>query len=340
MNPKVSIIVPAYNVEKVITACLNSLILQTYDNKEIIVVNDGSTDKTGDICNLFDKSNEFIRVFHQDNAGVSAARNKALDIATGEYIIFVDSDDTVEPNYIEELMAWSNYDFVTAGYYWQKPDLSWEERRFENITASKEMVKAFPSKFIGKYYFGSPWATLMKKRIIDLHKLRFNEKIHCGEDILFIFQYLKYIDTIKIAPICGYKYFYYPGSLANTRNKDFWKWKIFVENEIVNYFRPCNQKEEEILLCRKFDVLRDLLRDYSNQMTGQELYELFCHPFFKNAIEYKRSKGRLKEHILIFAMRHKNYKIYMKADEVYFLLIRGKNKLKRMFMRKGKDDNA
>ena len=329
MNPKVSVIVPAYNVEQTITACLNSLLLQTYNNKEIIVVNDGSTDNTAEICNKFKELNECIKVVHQKNAGVSSARNRALEIATGEYIVFVDSDDTVEPSYIEELMKWNNYDFVTAGYYWQKADMSWEERRFEDIAASKQTVRAFPSKFIGKYYFGSPWATLMKKKIIDLYELRFNEMIQCGEDILFIFQYLQHVETIKVLPVCGYKYCYYSGSLVNTRHKDFWKWKICVESEIANYFQPCNREEKKVLLNRKFDVLRDLLRDYSNQMSNQELYMLYSHPFFENAIENKKSNGTLKDRILIFAMKNKNYKIYVKMDEICFFFKRVKNKLKR-----------
>ena len=222
MNLKVSVIVPAYNAEHMLAECLNSLLLQTYENKEVIVVDDGSTDKTADICDRFQASNESIKIIHQKNAGVSAARNTALGYSSGDYIVFVDSDDTVDPQYIEELMAWADYDFVTAGYYEQQPDLSWKARRFVDAVVSERDLKAYPSKYIGKYYFGSPWATLMKKEeIIDSAGLRFNEDIHSGEDTLFIFQYLQYVRTIKILPLCGYWYHYYPNSLVNTRHSDF-----------------------------------------------------------------------------------------------------------------------
>ncbi|MEE1527966.1 MAG: glycosyltransferase [Blautia sp.] len=333
MKPKVSVIVPVYNAEKVFATCLDTLIMQTYVNKEIIIVDDGSTDNTGKICDQYQIVHDCIKVIHQRNAGVSAARNTALDYSSGEYVVFVDSDDTVDPQYIEELMKWSEYDFVTAGYYWQKPDLSWDMRKFEDIIASKRELKSYPSRFMGKYYFGSPWATLMKKKIIDSHKLRFDEKMHCGEDILFIFQYLKYVNTIKILPSCGYWYHYYPNSLVNTSHSNFWKWKIRVENEIFNYFQPYNKEEQIALLNRIFDVLRDLLRDYSTQMSNQELFNLYQHPFFQESILYKKSSGTFKERILIFAMQRKNYKIYIKIDKIYFFYKRIINKLKRMFSR-------
>lgn len=333
MNPKVSVIVPVYNEEHRIEDCLNSLLLQTYANKEIIVVDDGSTDKTGDICNRFQKSNKCIKVIHQNNAGVSAARNTALDNASGEYIVFVDSDDTVESKYIEELMEWSDYDFVTAGYYWQKADLSWEIKRFEDVSVHICDLKAYPSKFIGKYYFGAPWATLMKKQIIDLAELRFNEEIHSGEDTLFVFQYLQYVNRIKILPICGYNYHYYSNSLSNSKHRDFWRWKICVESEIFHFFEPCDEKERGVLLNRIFDVLRDLLRDYSTQMSNQELFDLYKHSFFEKSIAYKKEKGSFKDRILIFAMQCKNYKIYITIDKMDFLFQRIRNKLRRTFMK-------
>lgn len=334
MNPKVSVIIPAYNAEKTIANCLSSLLLQTYENKEIIVVDDGSTDGTAAICDRYQASNECIKVVHQKNSGVSAARNTALDCSSGEYIVFVDGDDIVDLNYIEELMKWSEYDFVTAGYYWQSPDLLWNKREFNDIEASKFDLKSYPSKFMGKYYFGSPWATLMKKEIIDLAKLRFDEDICSGEDTLFIFQYLEHISTIKILPFCGYKYHYYPSSLVNTQHKDFWKWKIKVESTILNFFQPCNETEKASLLNRTFDVLRDLLRDYSTKFSKQALFNLYQNPFFKECINYKKTNGTWKDRILIIAMQCKNYKIYTYADKLTYFFIRVKNKLMRMFQGK------
>ncbi len=332
MIQKVSVIIPAYNVEKKISTCLNSVLAQTYENKEIIVVNDGSTDHTAEICDKFQKENQCIKVIHQLNSGVSVARNVALMNATGEYIVFVDSDDTVSPNYIEELMNWSEYDFVTAGYNWQTPELEWKKRIFRESNITQTELKKYPSEYMGKYYFGSPWATLMKKKIIDEKRIRFDEKIHCGEDILFIFQYLKCIKSIKILPYCGYYYHFYPSSLVHTKYKEFWKWKIQVETEIYNFFKDCRGTEKEALLNRFFDVLRDLLRDYYGYMSMEEMFLLYKNPFFTSAIEYKKKHcGQVRDWVLIFAMEHKNYKIYHNWEKIKFLSLRIKNKLKRTF---------
>lgn len=100
---KISIIIPAYNVEKYIEKCLNSVIDQTYKNLEIILVDDGSTDNTGNICDEFEKKDERIKVIHKPNGGLSAARNSGIEIATGKYICFIDSDDFVTNDYCEVL---------------------------------------------------------------------------------------------------------------------------------------------------------------------------------------------------------------------------------------------
>lgn len=99
----ISIIVPVYNVEKYLKECIDSVISQTYKNLEIILVDDGSTDKSGEICDEYSKKDSRIKVIHKENGGLSDARNVALDIAKGEYIGFVDSDDYVEKDMFETL---------------------------------------------------------------------------------------------------------------------------------------------------------------------------------------------------------------------------------------------
>lgn len=100
---KVSIIIPIYNVEKYIHRCVNSILEQTYSNIEIILVNDGSTDNCPKVCDIYEKKDNRIKVIHKNNGGLSSARNKGLDIATGEYIAFVDGDDYIHKNMIGEL---------------------------------------------------------------------------------------------------------------------------------------------------------------------------------------------------------------------------------------------
>ena len=99
-SPKVSIIIPCYNVEKYLDRCMNSLANNTYDNKEIIFINDGSNDSTSSILDNYKDKYTFVKVIHKKNEGVSKARNSGLSNADGEYVMFVDPDDYVEPNFI------------------------------------------------------------------------------------------------------------------------------------------------------------------------------------------------------------------------------------------------
>ena len=99
----ISIIVPIYNVELYLEKCIESIINQTYKDIEVILINDGSTDKSGIICDKYAKIDDRIIVLHKENGGVSSARNKGLDIAKGDYIAFVDPDDYIEPNMYEEM---------------------------------------------------------------------------------------------------------------------------------------------------------------------------------------------------------------------------------------------
>ena len=118
MNNKISVIVPVYNAEKGLNICLDSLKKQTYKNFEVILINDGSTDKSGDICDIYTKKDDRFKVVHSKNSGVSSARNKGLDICTGDYIIFVDSDDEVKNNMLEEMLYYllqSEADVIITG---------------------------------------------------------------------------------------------------------------------------------------------------------------------------------------------------------------------------------
>ena len=105
MDDLISIIVPVYNVEPFLRRCLDSILGQTYKNLEVILVDDGSTDASGTICNEYCAKDPRVRVFHQVNAGISAARNKGLDKSSGSFIVFVDSDDYIELNMVEVLLS-------------------------------------------------------------------------------------------------------------------------------------------------------------------------------------------------------------------------------------------
>lgn len=211
-TPKITVIIPVYNVEKYLRKCLDSVINQTYTNLEIICVDDGSPDNSGAILDEYSQKDSRIIVIHQENAGVSAARNRGLDIATGEYIAFVDSDDWLEPQCYElavaEFLKDNNIDLVYFGanVFNERNNLSQKEFEVQK--------KWFSPFYKGKYelsnklmshFIGAVWSWLFKKSIIDEYNIRFsNYKL--SEDSLFLMYYLNGVKFILYIDKCLYNY--------------------------------------------------------------------------------------------------------------------------------------
>lgn len=187
MNKKISIIVPVYNAEKRLNICLDSLKEQTYKNFEVILINDGSTDKSGDICDIYTKKDERFKVIHSKNSGVSSARNKGLNVCTGDYIIFVDSDDEVKNNMLEEMLYYlkqSEADVIITGITFVK-----DGKKVKDILPPKH------GKFdleIWEYIckdnsgmFGYISNKMYKSYIIKDNHIRFDEDKKIQEDLDF-----------------------------------------------------------------------------------------------------------------------------------------------------------
>ena len=191
-NIKVSIIVPIFNCEKYLEKCLKSIMKQTYHEFELILIDDGSTDESNIICDGYEKKDERIKVIHKKNGGVSSARNVGLDNATGDCIVFIDSDDTIDEKYIEIMVNnIADADMSVCGYYEINSDGDIIQssvdgnRRVINLE-SKKFIEAL---FDGTYmYQGYLWNKMFIKSIIG--NLRFDEKIYYNEDRLFVLEYL------------------------------------------------------------------------------------------------------------------------------------------------------
>ncbi len=164
-NELISVIVPVYKVEEYLELCLDSIISQTYTNLEIILVDDGSPDNCGKICDEYAEKDPRIKVIHQENGGLSAARNAGLDIATGDYIGFVDSDDYIESNYYEELIkSIKNYNSEQAICGVRKFELESRAIFYGNKCLSKDdYLKELLKEDVASY----TWNKLYKKELFD-----------------------------------------------------------------------------------------------------------------------------------------------------------------------------
>ncbi len=185
----VSVIIPVYKVEKFICRCIDSAIGQTYKNMEIILINDGSPDRCGEICDDYAKKDKRIRVIHQKNQGVSAARNAGLEIAAGQWLYFLDSDDYISSHAIEKMVSTAedgNYDIVIGGFYIVTSDKktvsrseNWE--RTDDLTEirRKILLDELPNFVCGKLYKRELW----KKVRFPLHQLA--EDMHVNGELFF-----------------------------------------------------------------------------------------------------------------------------------------------------------
>ena len=207
-NKIVSIIIPVYNVEEYLNRCLDSVIEQTYKNIEIILVDDGSTDASGTICDEYAQKDKRIICKHIANRGVSNARNLGIDIANGIYITFVDSDDYLEVDMIEKMMnVMGNQDLIVCGICQielngSKKLIYGTGRQYDYT--KQEIVEGFFDVPTIKDFMYGPFNKIYVKSLIG--DLRFSTDLRMGEDFLFVFEYITRCDKIRICDWGLYNY--------------------------------------------------------------------------------------------------------------------------------------
>ena len=201
----ISVIVPVYNTEKYLHRCVDSILAQTYTDFELLLINDGSTDSSGTICDEYAMRDSRVRVFHKENGGVSTARNLGLDNAQCEHITFVDSDDWLETKALEYLIEFNDTDLTIGTVQLEKSKTIQTLHKESVILKGKSLRKHLSSNFDNCIISG-PWAKIFKKNIIEDNHLRFDKTLSFGEDNIFVKTYLQHIDNLKITNKLCYHY--------------------------------------------------------------------------------------------------------------------------------------
>lgn len=238
---KVTLIVPVYNSEKYIGKCLDSILNQTYNNYEILVVNDGSKDNSQKIINSYkEKYPDKITSIEQENKGVAKTRNESIKRATGDYIMFVDNDDYLDKDYIETFVKTieeGNYDIVLGGY--RRPN---EEGK---IIKTLKLQDEEWSKFM----IMAPWAKIYRKSYLIENNIEFLS-VNLGEDIYFNLKAMLISTKIKIIDYVGYNWFFNTKSVSNTTQKNIKQLQVY---ELLD---SCyNMVKDEGLLEKKYDII-------------------------------------------------------------------------------------
>ena len=193
-NPLVSILLPCYNVDRFLPQCVDSIIGQTYTNLQIVLIDDGSTDRTWQLMQEYANKDTRLEIYHQQNQGVASTRNHLLDKVRGDYVLFVDSDDWIQPNMVEFLLEKSkekDADIVVCGVV--KNNGVCSEAYTEEVMDQNTTIKKF---LFHKELNGSLCNKLVKTRL--LHNIRFDHRISYGEDALFCWSVLQRVQTVVL----------------------------------------------------------------------------------------------------------------------------------------------
>ena len=314
---KISVIVPIYNVENYLRRCIDSILKSTYENLEIILVDDGSTDECPTICDDYAKKDPRIKVIHKKNGGLSDARNKGLDIATGEYISFIDSDDCINKNMLSYLMNLlvdnscdiSVCDFYTFSDVCPTVELSQNADKNFKIFSNKEAIALllYGEKSHGDY----AWNKLYKKKLFNNVRYPIKRKM---EDIGTT--YKLYYESKKIVISNEKLYYYYQRNDSILGKKGF---QIFSDNfelsfERYNFLKKKNiLNEKEIVIYHK-DVLNKIIdvyknanaileKDYFNQKNCRAIYTEIFKKYYIDIMKSSSIKLKIKYLVYNFIFR-------------------------------------
>ncbi|WFE83089.1 glycosyltransferase family 2 protein [Parabacteroides chongii] len=275
--PLISIIVPVYNVEKVLPVCLESILRQSFQDFELLLVDDGSSDKSGAICDDYQQKDDRIHVFHQVNGGVSSARNRGLREAKGEYLLFIDSDDWIQDDFFLLIQSYlGKFDIIFlglddvtfGGHSIQKRIPPFKISDNDNETLSEILYALFKIDLLG--YMCS---LVVRRNIVVEHSLKFNERFSLHEDSLFYFDCCMYASSFVSLAHASYKYVHYENEKRKT-----------LSNKI-----PANYKEILQLRQEKMEELLssiEMPKDKRHFIEGRLMYH-FCRVSLDIAMSQK-----------------------------------------------------
>lgn len=331
INLKYSVIIPVYNSEKTISKCLDSLLYQIPDDAELLVINDGSTDKSGEICGRYEEKYPAVHYYAKENGGVSTARNIGLDNAGGKYILFVDSDDFVEPQYWQVINSFVDQyqpDMVQWGF--RDCGKTSRERNTGDYAVVGELAVAKKIQTaIQEYMFSALWARIFRNDIITKYSIRFDPKLSIGEDQVFIFTYAIHMKNLVSTKLCLYNsVLENRESLSRKRRSYLTEQLLLAVNTMFQILTNSELAEDAkyfyetslawIYFRSAYSACKELLKfDLTKQERRKEIRKI-CYLYNARKIEHKDLKCR----VIAFPIIHKM------SGVIDLLITRGYNEKK------------
>lgn len=331
----VSIVVPVYNVEHYLQECILSLLGQTYKNIEVILVDDGSTDSSGNICDLFAEKDSRIKVIHKRNAGLGYARNSGLEIAKGEYITFIDSDDIAEKNLVELLMNAVHEaaaDTCIGGFKRISEDgkILFHERYQPEMYERDAVYQNLFARMLGSAADKhdairmSVWNVLYSMKIIRENNIRFpSERMLISEDIIWDSEYYRHSEHAAIIDSTAYNYRVTPGSLTQKYKSN--KFEMICKLYNVLEEKVKDNSDMKTRLQRQFFVnLRDCIHQENRKIShnDKKTYKTRIKAILddsvveKVAYEYPIQKIQLKQRLFIWLVKYKMLAVIIMLNDL------------------------
>lgn len=318
----VSIIIPIYNAENYISICLDSVRKQTYEKLEVILIDDGSKDASGSICDEYAAKDPRISVFHRENAGVSASRNFGLEKAKGNYILFADADDTMEPKLISEcikLAKRNKADLVVFGFRYHLMD---ENRVVENgleknfSGTSKEVFHRYFQLLVENEILNPPWNKLVRKDLLDTNHIRFHENYSICEDMAYSIQLFSASKKTVLSK--GIYYDYYvksTGTLVFKFHENYFEALTYFYDLAYAYCNRFHHNQEQLTCLNTLYANRIILflkqicteTQWSKDEKYKKMNDIRNNPRVQCAL--KNSELCHKKTLVGYLLRHRRYGI-------------------------------
>lgn len=318
MDILVSVIVPVYNNVKDLKRCIDSIRGQTYNNLQIILVDDGSTDGSENICDEYLEIDQRIEVLHKKNEGVSLARNAGIDKARGEKIIFVDSDDYIAEDYVEKLLEYSSKDLVICGYVTINREGRQANAVSKKYLEKEEILKSLTEKSEMRFY-SAPYLKLFDSKIIRDNNIRFNENMDYGEDSCFVYEYISNINNLQFISNLGYyNNVSREDSLSRRKRKNAWMEMYEVFKTAYKLYSSNSHKYNKQITAMFLKSAKTALNCAIISDISQEEFVELCKSI-TGVNEFKETRlslMRLYDMLILFLLKCKRYKILWKIMKI------------------------
>lgn len=312
----ISVIIPVLNGEKYIERCINSVLNQTYNNIEVIVVDNGSSDNTLEILKRMVYKEQKVKYFSLKRQGVSIARNFGIKKSQGDYVMFLDCDDTLDKDTINEMLkiAKNNYEIVKCGYKLVKKNKS----EFCGMKEKNYKINdIFWNDFFSSYNFNQVWGQLIKKNVCE--KISFNEDIAMAEDYLFNYYLYNEVQSIYIIGKNYYNYFYNEDGI--NYSKDINKLIKKVTDIMKVCMELCEKSPEyEVIIENRFlyEILSQIREIFLNSnFRISQLDFLFKNRFYIKSLENLKIDLKNKKFLFVFLLKKRKYKLLHIIFRIY-----------------------